>query len=315
MNKSPDEQIIVSPLGNRDQFRVHYKTIPLILREYPQWILWKREISWNRYAKIPYQCNGRRASPTNPATWASFEEVLSTLQHSAYSGIGFAFTERNGLIGIDYDHCRDPNTGIINPVVNNEVWSLGSYGEISPSGTGLHVICEGIIPGLRRRGNNREMYTSDRYFTITGNILTGCPCEIHSPLQGSLEAIYDAMIEGTINPPVKNLQATANLAYEDEEIIKIASTHIGDRFTKLIEGNHHSYQSQSHADLALCGYLARYTRSSEQIDRIFRASGLMRDKWDERRGYLTYGEKTILISLNSTFFSRSEKCTLSGGVV
>ena len=60
---------------------------------------------------------------------------------------------------------------------------------------------------------------------------------------------------------------------------------------------------QSQADLTLCNMIAFYTDSFEQIDNIFRSSGLMRDKWDKitsnKRG-LTYGEKTIALALNNT---------------
>jgi hypothetical protein len=49
----------------------------------------------------------------------------------------------------------------------------------------------------------------------------------------------------------------------------------------------------SAADLALCNLIAQHTDDPEQVDRIFRRSGLMRDKWDERRGSRTYGEMTV----------------------
>jgi putative DNA primase/helicase len=53
------------------------------------------------------------------------------------------------------------------------------------------------------------------------------------------------------------------------------------------------YTSQSEADLALCVMLARSYGNAEFIDRMFRASALMREKWDEARGSATYGERTI----------------------
>src|SRR5207247_8253601 len=58
------------------------------------------------------------------------------------------------------------------------------------------------------------------------------------------------------------------------------------------------YPSQSEADLALAGILATYCGGDEQqIDRLFRKSGLYRDKWDEHRGARTYGHKTIAKAL------------------
>ena len=49
------------------------------------------------------------------------------------------------------------------------------------------------------------------------------------------------------------------------------------------------YNSQSEADFALCCYISRHSNGSEAIiDHMFRNSGMMRDKWDERRPGGTY---------------------------
>lgn len=57
------------------------------------------------------------------------------------------------------------------------------------------------------------------------------------------------------------------------------------------------YGSQSEADLAFCILVAFWSRDAIQIDRIFRMTKLMRSKWDERRGGLTYGARTIAEAL------------------
>ncbi len=50
----------------------------------------------------------------------------------------------------------------------------------------------------------------------------------------------------------------------------------------------------SGADQALCNLLAFWTgKDATRMDRMFRRSGLFRDKWDEKRGEHTYGQKTI----------------------
>ena len=62
----------------------------------------------------------------------------------------------------------------------------------------------------------------------------------------------------------------------------------------LYSGNISEFGSHSEADLALCSLLAFWcNRDAVQIDRIFRSSGLMREKWDERHGAQTYGQMTI----------------------
>ena len=57
----------------------------------------------------------------------------------------------------------------------------------------------------------------------------------------------------------------------------------------------------SRADLGLCCYLAYWTgHDASRIDRMFRQSGLMRPKWDERHGAQTYGAMTIAKAMNDT---------------
>lgn len=55
----------------------------------------------------------------------------------------------------------------------------------------------------------------------------------------------------------------------------------------------HLYENQSVADFSLLSKAKYYTTSAKQLDEIMRNSGLMRDKWDELRGFQTYGQLTI----------------------
>lgn len=51
--------------------------------------------------------------------------------------------------------------------------------------------------------------------------------------------------------------------------------------------------------MALCGAIVYYTSNPNQIDEVFRRSGLFRPKWDEMRGGQTYGERTIRFALET----------------
>ena len=54
----------------------------------------------------------------------------------------------------------------------------------------------------------------------------------------------------------------------------------------------------SRADAALCRMLSYWTGADPtRIDRLFRMSGLMRDKWNRKTGEETYGARTIRLSL------------------
>jgi putative DNA primase/helicase len=70
----------------------------------------------------------------------------------------------------------------------------------------------------------------------------------------------------------------------------------GPAIRALWEGDIPAHQSHSEADLALCGHLAFWTgRDAARMDRLFRQSGRLRPKWDERHATpgQTYGELTI----------------------
>ncbi len=83
-------------------------------------------------------------------------------------------------------------------------------------------------------------------------------------------------------------------------ILCVSSQH-GDKIHSLFNGDISSYgDDESRADLALCSYLAFWTNNDVVLmDYLFRHSGLMREKWDERHGMQTYGEMTISKALTS----------------
>lgn len=87
----------------------------------------------------------------------------------------------------------------------------------------------------------------------------------------------------------------ASPSVDDSALIEtIRRSRQGARFDALMAGD--AGDDHSAADLALCNMLAPRTNwDPERIDRIFRGSGLMRPKWDERHSSdgRTYGQVTI----------------------
>lgn len=68
----------------------------------------------------------------------------------------------------------------------------------------------------------------------------------------------------------------------------------GAAFAALWAGDTSGYKSRSEADIALCNALAFWTnRDPARMDRLFRQSGLMREKWDRPQSGSTYGAITI----------------------
>jgi putative DNA primase/helicase len=123
--------------------------------------------------------------------------------------------------------------------------------------------------------------------------------ELHAQVFGSRSATVSPAVT---TPPAKDgddrdMLRTAGCT--DDELIDIARRAAnGDRFSRLYVGEWRStYESQSQADLALCGMLSFWTQGdAHRIDGLFRRSGLMRPKWDRR----DYRERTIERAILST---------------
>lgn len=157
---------------------VNFDAIPTDLKLADQWVLWRYEIRDNKPTKVPYQPNDKRASSTDKSTWTTFEAVKTAYEQGGFDGVGFAFA--NGFAGVDLDHCRDPATGEIDEWAIVYIDRLQSYSEISPSGEGVHIIVKGSLPIGRRKALKGdeyrpnaaiEMYSSGRFFTVTGDRL------------------------------------------------------------------------------------------------------------------------------------------------
>jgi primase-polymerase (primpol)-like protein len=144
--------------------------IPEELRRRTQFVVYKIEKRDGKPTKIPYIAGGvGKASSTDSDTWRTFEEAVQALRTGRYDGIGFVFTSGDPYAGVDLDGCRDPKTGELEEWAAEIVQKLGGYAEVSPSGTGVHIIVRGKAPN-RKRGRV-EAYSERRFFTMTGRIL------------------------------------------------------------------------------------------------------------------------------------------------
>jgi len=152
------------------------ENIPLQLTERPQWVSWRLEVREGKSTKVPYvPGTERRASSTDLMTWATFSEARTAYEADkplTYHGLGFVFCSADPFVGIDLDDCRDPSSGEISPWAQKIIDSVKEgYVEISPSGTGIHIIVEGTVRGGGMRKGKVEMYSRERFFTITGRRL------------------------------------------------------------------------------------------------------------------------------------------------
>ena len=146
------------------------ENIPEPMKTYRHWVCWRLEERAGEQTKVPYDpTTGRRASSTDSRTWRSFEEAVAALEAGAYNGLGFMFSSGDPFTGIDLDKCRDPETGELEPWAAALVAKSGGYAEVSPSGTGVHIIVRGKAPNKKR--GRVECYSERRFFTMTGRAL------------------------------------------------------------------------------------------------------------------------------------------------
>ena len=152
--------------------------IPFELIQYKQWVLWRKTEVNGRVTKIPISpWTGKAAASDRPRTWSSYRHARYACHQHQCDGVGFVFTDADPFCGIDLDHCRD-NDGTIAPAALDWIKRFGSYAEISPSGTGVHIFIKAKLPGSGRRTGKVEVYDSGRYFTITGTRVSETPLAI-----------------------------------------------------------------------------------------------------------------------------------------
>jgi len=285
----------------------HFENIPQALRERAQWVCWKYAKppggKTDRWSKLPISpVTGQLAKSTAESTWADFDTALACFEgrRALLAGVGFVFSRGDPFIGVDLDKCRDRQTGISSAWAQSVIDDLGSYTEVSPSGTGVKCILESNAPvqSRRRSSPDIEVYSSDRFFTITGN-LVGRHLEVNDRTQ----QIIDVHSRLFPDPQPDVLLASApnqegERASDTDILDRAGNAKNGWKFLRLWKGDLSCHgNNHSEADLALCRILAFWCGPvAEQIDRLFRSSALWRAKWDESHfsDRATYGQRTIL---------------------
>ena len=267
-------------------FAAEHTPFPAELLTRAQWILWRGQEERTRQGttklnKIPINPQTlSKASTTNPRTWASYLYCIKALPAAleewqaddpdspCTGGVGFVFAADDPYVGIDLDHCREPQSGVMQPWAAQLARVFHTYTELSPSHTGVHLLGQGTVGQGLKRGPI-EVYDRGRYFTVTGAHLPDTP--------RTLEAV----------------QQPLNWLLASIEVLAKALDRHGERFSRLFAGEWSgTYPSQSEADLALCRLAGQCGATAAQCDALVRVSGLYRPKWDEHHGSRTYGQLT-----------------------
>lgn len=298
------------------------------LKGIAHWVAWKAVSDRDnpgRVKKMPVDPHtGENAKANDAGTWGTYQEALSRAIWNAASqglragqnhGVGFEFgLEPCGLCGIDLDHVIQED-GALKPFAREIVDLMNSYTELSPSRKGLHILFKLKIPLSEIGSRNKnaeiglEIYDHKRYLTVTGEVYGEVKpiCERTEELR-QVYSRYMAEREKPkpkTSPPVKVSRMPVS-ELEDSELWErmFSNPTNGREIKRLYNGDTSGHDDDnSGADLALCNHLAFWTaNNASRIDTMFRQSGLMRDKWDQKHSGAgeTYGEMTIRKAIAGT---------------
>lgn len=293
------------------------RNTPEELRRRPQWVVWRYvERDGKKSTKVPYDARtGAKANTADSETWSTFGEAVRAFRGGEHDGVGFVFGSGDPYAGVDLDGCRDPETGELEGWAREIVDSLGGYAEVSPSGTGVHVIVRGDAPN-RKRGQV-EAYSSRRYFTLTGEALEGAEGRIPKRREelGQLTRKYLADPDPVVplGSPARHAPRTGGppTKLSDEEVIeRCRKAKNTPKFVSLYDGGDTSGHNNddSRADLALLEILAFYTQDQTQLERLFDRSELgKRPKWRRRSDYRRRTIEKALQKLGETYSPPRER--------
>ena len=281
------------------------ENLPAKLRETGLFCCWRYEEGEGdkKPRKVPYNPRtGGRAQSNNPDTFAPLEVAMAA--SGPYDGLGVGVF--NSLGAIDIDHCIE-ETGEISEMAVAVMSKMQAYTEYSPSGRGLRILfnASGFQYDkakyyIKNDDLGLEVYiagNTSRFVTLTGNALTS-----GLDLEERGEQLTAVLEKYMIRPAKPTLSAAPSGPVEnagpldDMALIELAKrSKNGAEFTNLWAGDTSAYGGDdSRADMALCNALAFWTgRDAERVDRLFRQSGLMREKWDRPTGGSTYGAITV----------------------
>lgn len=262
-----------------------FDRVPEELKGFDQWVNWRLD-------------DGRKV-PVNPSTlgnagvqwqntWASFEKAIERASFHQL-GLGFVLTGDDPYTVVDLDKCVGDN-GEVSEHTQGVLSLLSGYVELSPSRTGLHIWIKSELP-INRRSARIEVYSSKRWMSVTGrrnpHVSPVIP-ERTAELQELLRLHF---------PQEEKTGSNLPAALGDTEIWqRLFRSQNGAFFESLYRGDISvAYDDHSRAVILLANHLALVTDlDASQMKRLLYQTGLVRPKWDERRGNSTWIDQQIL---------------------
>jgi archaellum biogenesis ATPase FlaH len=151
---------------------------PDALRQLKGWLVWRwvRRPDRPKALKMPYYVSGpvrkhTHGSAEDRALLVTFEEAKKAADLHDFAGVGLALMPEFGITALDFDNCV--KDGVIDPRV--EQLTIGTYAELSPSGTGVRAFMRGEAPDSKDStpADNSfgfETFHGKGFVTFTGDV-------------------------------------------------------------------------------------------------------------------------------------------------
>jgi uncharacterized protein (DUF927 family) len=197
---------------------------------------------------------------------------------------------------------------------------FNSYTEFSPSRTGIRIFCYGKFAFNAGVKNGKfEIYQCDKLLTVTGERIITAPATINHA-QAAIDGFREKYFK-EIEQVYESKLTLTDVKFTDDELKeRVRNSEKGKLFEKLHNKGAELGDDLSTVDYAYCMCLVKFSQDEAQIDRLYRSSALMREKWDrpdgrDVNGPITYGQRTIRKAIRhrgtDVYTSTSEKTALT----
>lgn len=278
----------------------YLRNIPIELREYKQW-LWFKKIrkqdlkGKEKILKLPVSPITLKSDDwNNKDQWADFETAVNNIESSGCDGLSFVLSRDDPFVCIDLDNVNNKKQEMLINDFN------GTYVEISQSGIGIHIFAKGEI---EKNFNNQlekvEMYQENRCIAMTGNIYKFNDFVAEKVLlkQKELDKYYKIFSpKRSVREIIRKYQEAAECVPDSNTVIETMCRYNA-RARALFEGSYTSGDA-SKDDFSLLLFLNSFTHgNAEMMKELFLKSALNRigdrSKRRTEKGYLKYLEDSI----------------------
>ncbi len=128
-------------------------------------------------------------SKTDPSHWRSYDAVRAAVRR--FGGLPYLVVTRDDPYALlDFDACRDPDTGAVSEWARGWLDLLDTYAEVSTSGTGIRAVVRSgahfkSSKAAREGGRAFEVYARDHGCIMTGRTIND------APIRGDVDDVLD----------------------------------------------------------------------------------------------------------------------------